>query len=92
MKKTLPAEPVEVVTPKGHRIRIIKRFCKSCEICVNFCPEDVLGLGNDLKVSAINPDRCTACRWCELHCPDLAIFVERGKTAGKTKEVNSEND
>lgn len=88
MKKQLPCDPLEVITEKGHRIRIIKPFCKSCEICVQFCPEDVLGLGNDLKVSVINPERCTACRWCELHCPDLAIFVERGKTGEKIKEEN----
>ncbi|MEO0093684.1 MAG: 4Fe-4S binding protein [candidate division WOR-3 bacterium] len=88
MKKTLPTDPVEVSTKKGHRIRIIKPFCKSCEICIHFCPEGVLGLGNDLKVSVLNPDRCTACRWCELHCPDLAIFVERGKTAKEVKETD----
>ncbi len=92
MKKILPTEPIEVITPKKHRIRIIKPFCKSCEICVQFCPEAVLGLGSDFKVSVINPERCTACRWCELHCPDLAIFVERGKTTGKNKEEDSEND
>jgi 2-oxoglutarate ferredoxin oxidoreductase subunit delta len=86
MKKVLATEPVEVITPKGYRIRIIKPFCKSCEICISFCPENVLALGNDIKVSVLNPERCTACRWCELHCPDLAIFVERGKTAGKTEE------
>ncbi|MBE9508831.1 MAG: 4Fe-4S binding protein, partial [Chloroflexi bacterium] len=22
-----------------------------------------------------HPEKCTACRWCELHCPDFAIFV-----------------
>jgi len=21
-------------------------------------------------------DKCTGCRWCELHCPDFAIFVK----------------
>lgn len=86
MEKTLLTEPVQVITAKGHRIRIIKKFCKSCEICVQFCPEDVLGLAEDLKISAVNPDRCTACRWCEFHCPDLAIFVERAKKMDKTKE------
>ncbi|MDH5187301.1 MAG: 4Fe-4S binding protein [candidate division WOR-3 bacterium] len=77
MKKKLPVDPVKIVTPKGHQIRIIKPFCKSCEICVNFCPEDVLGLDKDLKVTAVNPEKCTACKWCEQHCPDLAIFVEK---------------
>uniref|UniRef100_A0A7C6AAB9 4Fe-4S dicluster domain-containing protein n=1 Tax=candidate division WOR-3 bacterium TaxID=2052148 RepID=A0A7C6AAB9_UNCW3 len=76
-----------VVTPNGHQIQIIKPFCKSCEICVRFCPEDVLGLGDDLKVSVVNPERCTGCRFCELHCPDLAIFVKtRSKTTEKLKE------
>ena len=27
------------------------------------------------RVIVANPDQCRGCRWCELHCPDFAIFV-----------------
>ncbi len=33
-----------------------------------------------------NPERCTGCRWCELHCPDFAICVrevEKGQETTK---------
>jgi NAD-dependent dihydropyrimidine dehydrogenase PreA subunit len=24
-----------------------------------------------------HPERCTACNWCYIHCPDLAIIVRK---------------
>jgi len=82
MKKSLKREPEVVTTPAGHKLTIIKHFCKSCEICVSFCPRDVLALDpKTLKVIVRNPEKCTGCRLCELYCPDFAIFVE---TARKT--------
>ena len=66
-----------IETGPGHKISIIKQFCKGCEICVNFCPKDVLCLeAKTFKVTACNPDQCTGCRLCEWYCPDFAIFVE----------------
>jgi formate hydrogenlyase subunit 6/NADH:ubiquinone oxidoreductase subunit I len=35
----------------------------------------VLEQGEDGRVIVAHPEKCTACRWCELHCPDFAIFV-----------------
>jgi 2-oxoglutarate ferredoxin oxidoreductase subunit delta len=35
----------------------------------------VLVLGLDNRPRPIYPEKCTGCRWCELHCPDFAIFV-----------------
>jgi 2-oxoglutarate ferredoxin oxidoreductase subunit delta len=25
----------------------------------------------------VRPEKCTACNWCEMHCPDMAITVRR---------------
>jgi formate hydrogenlyase subunit 6/NADH:ubiquinone oxidoreductase subunit I len=36
----------------------------------------VLEQGRDGRVIVAHPEKCTACRWCELHCPDFAIFVQ----------------
>jgi 2-oxoglutarate ferredoxin oxidoreductase subunit delta len=44
-------------------------------LCIEFCPADVLVLGMDNRPRPIYPEKCTACRWCELHCPDFAIFI-----------------
>jgi len=77
MKKFLLKEPVEVVTPKGHRFNILPHFCKGCRICVEFCPTGTLELDERFKVKVAHPEKCIACRMCEMRCPDLAIFVTK---------------
>ncbi len=75
MKKFLLEAPVEVTGPKGHRHRLLRHFCKGCRICVEFCPTQTLALDERFRVTVAHPERCIACRMCELRCPDLAIFV-----------------
>ena len=53
-------------------IRIDPRRCKGCEICVAFCPAEVLAL-RDEKAVVINLSACTACELCVLRCPDFAV-------------------
>jgi 2-oxoglutarate ferredoxin oxidoreductase subunit delta len=56
-------------------IRIKLEWCKGCEICVAFCPKNVLAMeGGKAKVE--NPGDCIKCMLCELRCPDFAITVE----------------
>jgi 2-oxoglutarate ferredoxin oxidoreductase subunit delta len=58
---------------KEHRIDT--EWCKGCGICVAFCPQSVLALDKKEKATAAEPEKCIACRLCELRCPDLAIEV-----------------
>ncbi|KPJ72243.1 hypothetical protein AMJ52_06945 [candidate division TA06 bacterium DG_78] len=51
-------------------------WCKGCEICVAFCPKNVLTM-NKGKVKVDNPDACTGCQLCEIYCPDFAIKVNQ---------------
>jgi len=60
--------------PRG-RVAVFPNWCKGCGLCVEFCPVGVLEQGPDGRVIVAHPEKCTACRWCELHCPDFAIFV-----------------
>jgi 2-oxoglutarate ferredoxin oxidoreductase subunit delta len=60
--------------PRGE-VHIFDNWCKGCGLCIEFCPAGVLALGMDNRPKPIYPEKCTACRWCELHCPDFAIFV-----------------
>jgi len=59
---------------KEPEIRINEAWCKSCEICVQFCPRHVLEMGKFYPTVA-HIEKCTACKLCELLCPDFAIEV-----------------
>ncbi len=63
------------------RIEINRSWCKGCQICVSVCPREVLDIDRQQWTAGHHPitvcriERCTACRNCELLCPDLAIEV-----------------
>ena len=60
---------------KKYSVRIDKKWCKGCEICVVLCPVDILFIGDDRKVDVSDEDKCIGCLQCEYHCPDFAIFI-----------------
>jgi 2-oxoglutarate ferredoxin oxidoreductase subunit delta len=63
------------------RIEINRAWCKGCQICVSFCPRQVLDIDRMQWTAGFHPiqvrqiERCIVCRTCELLCPDLAIEV-----------------
>ncbi len=59
-------------------------LCKGCNICVAFCPTQVLKLIK-AKAKVVEPEKCTFCRLCELRCPDFAITVDMSKKPKKGK-------
>jgi len=67
-------------TSKGPRGEVIlyATWCKGCQICVEFCPTHVLAMdANGNHPIVVAPDKCTACHFCDTHCPDLAIVVRK---------------
>ncbi|MFH2060377.1 MAG: 4Fe-4S binding protein [Pseudomonadota bacterium] len=68
---------------------IDKEWCKGCEICIHFCPKNVLEFDQQGKAEAIRPEDCIACKLCELRCPDLAIQILE---LDETKEQEGENE
>ena len=62
-------------THPEYRINIYRDWCKSCGICAAFCPRQCLSLDAESAPVVDHAERCTGCRWCELHCPDFAICV-----------------
>ena len=71
------AEATKRKAPRAE-VRIFATWCKSCQICIEFCPTNVLAMhpnGNHPVVVAI--EKCTACHFCDTHCPDLAISVKK---------------
>jgi 2-oxoglutarate ferredoxin oxidoreductase subunit delta len=55
--------------------------CKSCGICVEFCPKKCLRITDKInekghKIAGIvDQSRCVSCGICYTVCPDVAIIV-----------------
>ncbi len=61
---------------KRYQIDIFKGWCKACGICAAFCPRECIRLDEEGSPLVEDPERCSGCGWCELHCPDFAISVK----------------
>jgi len=73
-----PKERKEKVQPSLRaEVVVFDNWCKGCGLCVTFCPHGVLEMDGEGKVHVAAPERCTACHWCDTHCPDFAIMVWR---------------
>lgn len=55
--------------------------CKGCELCVNFCPKDVLEITDSVNAKGhfpafqARPEDCIFCTMCCIMCPDVAINI-----------------
>lgn len=62
-------------------IQIEEIRCKSCGICVEFCPKKCLRITDKINekghriVGIINQQYCISCGICYTVCPDIAIIV-----------------
>jgi len=61
----------------GVALTINPKHCKGCNICVAFCPKQVLDLDEVGKVYIKDLDKCISCGQCELRCPDYVIKVTK---------------
>ncbi|MEX2701915.1 MAG: ferredoxin family protein [Candidatus Baldrarchaeota archaeon] len=67
---------------KVKAIYIDEKLCKGCHICVDFCPQKVYVVSEKMNEKGVYPpiplhiEKCTACKLCELYCPDFAIAVD----------------
>ncbi|MBM4274717.1 MAG: 4Fe-4S ferredoxin [Deltaproteobacteria bacterium] len=93
-----PAQPgaqagMETEEPPGEKkqyeIDIFPDWCKACGICAAFCPRQCITQDAEGRPVIADRERCTGCRWCELHCPDFAICVkELVSKEGKPEEAD----
>ena len=63
-------------------ILVAQNICKGCELCIEACPQECLGLSDRLnprgyRYIQLIADTCTGCINCALVCPDVAITVFR---------------
>ncbi len=71
--------------PRAHPefiVTILSEQCDGCELCLEFCPRDVLEIDLDTFNSrmlhpavVVKPDDCVGCQQCERICPSVSIFV-----------------
>jgi NAD-dependent dihydropyrimidine dehydrogenase PreA subunit len=71
------------------KLEIVDAWCKGCDLCVAFCPKDVLELRRGLAVVK-DLEKCTACNICELMCPDFAIKVIKERLDGAADDDDAE--
>lgn len=64
-------------------VHIIDDRCKGCGICIQYCPVQTLEFSKKFNKKGYHPPQakldgpdCVACRFCQLVCPDFAIFIE----------------
>lgn len=77
-----PLDIDKVIIPRG-QVYLIPERCKGCEVCVQFCPQDVLIISEERnekgyrtpEVAVGKETKCVNCEFCTLVCPEFAIFT-----------------
>jgi Fe-S-cluster-containing hydrogenase component 2 len=65
---------VEAITrDKNGIVRIDKKACVGCFMCVGFCPELAMFMNDEY----IEPFKCVSCGQCVKECPTGAIYIEQ---------------
>jgi len=63
------------------KIEVNKERCKGCERCKDACPQQIIGMSDQLNAkgykyaTVFDKSRCIGCRICAIICPDVAIEV-----------------
>jgi formate hydrogenlyase subunit 6/NADH:ubiquinone oxidoreductase subunit I len=76
--------------PRG-RVHVIAERCKECDFCINYCPTEVLAYSDDINAKGYHypvvaegkESACVHCRFCDLICPELAIFTTEVADEGR---------
>lgn len=69
--------------PRG-AVHVLPQRCKGCNFCIEFCPKEVLAPSKDMNAKGYHypvvaegkGEACIRCQFCDLVCPELAIYTE----------------
>lgn len=88
----VPIDLSSAQVPKG-RVFTIPSRCKQCNFCIEFCPTDVLLYSEEINAKGYHypvvvegkENACVHCRFCDLICPELAIYTEEVDAEGQSE-------
>jgi ferredoxin len=77
-----PMDLSSAQVPVG-RVHVIAARCKQCDFCIHYCPTKVLEYSEEINAKGYHfpvvvkgkEMACVHCRFCDLICPELAIFT-----------------
>jgi len=75
----IPLDVEEIQITRGV-VHILEERCKGCGYCIEFCPRQVLAFSSRFNERGYNPpviknpDDCVNCHYCEIICPEFAIY------------------
>ncbi len=75
-------------------MHVIAERCKECGFCISYCPTDVLVYSDDINakgyhypiVAGGKETACVNCDFCDLICPELAIYTTEVVDEEKTRK------
>jgi len=64
-------------------VHVIDERCKECSFCIQYCPAEVLEYSKATNSKGYHfpvivegkESACVLCKFCDLICPDLAIYT-----------------
>lgn len=85
-----PLDTDEIQVNPG-MVFIVEERCKGCGYCIEYCPRNVLEVSNKFNVKGYHPpavkkpEACVNCHYCEIICPDFAIYSVEALPEGRER-------
>lgn len=83
--KNTARQPIDIASAKVPvgQVHVIAERCKQCNFCITYCPTKVLEYSTEINAKGYHypvvangkEESCVHCGFCNLICPELAIFT-----------------